>query len=850
MGSPQQPLPIDGSLAAIVKAAAVPGATVLLQAPPGAGKTTRVPLSLLASLGQQGTVVMLEPRRLAASAAARRLAQELGEPVGQRVGYAVRHESRRSAATRLEVLTAGLFLRRLQADPALAGVTAVILDEFHERRADSDLALTLLREARSVLCPALRLVVMSATLDLEPLAASLPGAVVIHSPGRSHPVAVSHLPARPGEPLEQHVLRALETAWRPDSATTALVFLPGLAEIRACQRRIEASSWGEGVDCRPLHGQLSLDAQSRAIAPSHGPVGKVVLATAIAESSLTIAGVRLVIDSGLSRVSRYDPARGMDGLVTVPASQASAAQRAGRAGRLGPGACLRLWSPAEQLRRPPFDTPELLRTDPLPLALQLAEWGAGLGEGLPWLSAPPRAALLDARLLLQQLGALDGDGRINGHGRRMAALGLHPRLAHMLLSSRPGSERALALDLAVLLSERDPLERERAGSDLSARLDWLRNPGGGRRSHTHRQLRTQLQRQLVAVEPRTLSSSGSGATSEANAASLAEWVAMAYPERVALARGQGDGRFLMRNGRGARVHPRDPLATAPALAIASADGQGVEARVELAAALDPHWLRQRAIGEGETHTSLSWEDGSGRVRAQRQRRLGALVIESQPWLEAPAEAVRAVLIEGLRLRGLEALPWTAASRQLQRRLTLAHGLLGSPWPDRRPQTLLASLEDWLGPHLAGHRSLEEVQRLDLIEALWGDLGWNHRQELEALLPATVTVPSGRAVAIDYGDGEAVVAVKLQEMFGCAATPRLLHGSLPLTVHLLSPAGRPLAITQDLEAFWRGAYREVRREMRGRYPRHPWPEDPSSALPTARTKRQLEDGQRPQESSKR
>ncbi|MFM9109510.1 MAG: ATP-dependent helicase HrpB, partial [Prochlorococcaceae cyanobacterium] len=630
MGSPQQPLPIDGSLAAIVKAAAVPGATVLLQAPPGAGKTTRVPLSLLASLGQQGTVVMLEPRRLAASAAARRLAQELGEPVGQRVGYAVRHESRRSAATRLEVLTAGLFLRRLQADPALVGVTAVILDDFHERRADSDLALTLLREARSVLCPALRLVVMSATLDLEPLAASLPGAVVIHSPGRSHPVAVSHLPARPGEPLEQHVLRALETAWRPDSATTALVFLPGLAEIRACQRRIEASSWGEGVDCRPLHGQLSLDAQSRAIAPSHGPVGKVVLATAIAESSLTIAGVRLVIDSGLSRVSRYDPARGMDGLVTVPASQASAEQRRGRAGRLGPGRCVRLWSAAEQERRPPFTPPEILETDPLPLALRLVAWGAGQGEGLAWLDPPPAAPLARAHHLLHQVGAVDGTGRLNDPGRRMAQLGLHPRLAHMLLRAESEGWLSLGAALAALLSERDPLAGTGAGCDILRRLDWLSAPpashpgeGGDHAHRTLRRLWRELEEEVAGVVGRVAARSPT--LDDPGGRITARLVGWAYPERIALSRGQGDGRFLLLSGRGAAVPPRDPLAAAAVLAIATVDGAGKEARVLLAARLDRQDLERLAAPSLEVRQEVRWDPRTERVRCEELRCLGPLV---------------------------------------------------------------------------------------------------------------------------------------------------------------------------------------------------------------------------------
>ncbi|MEB3349910.1 MAG: ATP-dependent helicase HrpB [Cyanobacteriota bacterium] len=843
-------LPIEAQLPAIAAATAPPGATLLLQAPPGAGKTTRVPLQLLEHLGGSGKVLLLEPRRLAATAAARRLAQAIGEPVGQRVGYAVRLDVRRSSATRLEVLTAGLFLRRLQADPALEGVAAVILDEFHERRADSDLALTLLREARQQLNPALRLVVMSATLDLTPLAESMDGAVVLRSEGRAHPVHIDHQPPRLDEPLARQVVRALESRWLPERqpGDTVLVFLPGLREIQACQRAIEACGWARAMDCRPLHGQLSLEAQGRAIAPAGSAEGKVVLATAIAESSLTIAGVRLVIDSGLRRVSRYDPRRGLEGLVTQPASQASADQRAGRAGRLGPGRCLRLWSPAEQQRRPAFDTPELLQADPLPLALQLAEWGAGLGEDLPWITPPPAAALREARTLLQQLQALDGRGHITAHGRRMAELGLHPRLAHMLLSAQTNGQMDVAVDLAVLLSERDPLDWAAVGCDVGHRLDWLRQRGGVADRHGQRhqleRLATQLRRQLEAgARPAIAMAADKGVD-------LGALIALAYPERIALARSQGGGRFLMRNGRGARLPADDPLASSPALVIAAADDQGAEARVLLAARLDPSWLQDLAEREGSWSVQVHWDDTSGRVRSQRQRQLGALVLNQEPWADPPQELVEAALLEGIRERGLQALPWSHTSRQLQHRLALAHRHLGSPWPDRRDDRLLAELEHWLGPHLLGCRSLQDLQHLDLEQALWHALGWEQRRRLDQLLPPQLPIPSGRSAPLRYNGEGVVLAVKLQELFGWKQTPQLLDGALPVTLHLLSPGGRPLAITSDLAGFWHGAYGEVRREMRGRYPRHPWPEDPATATATALTNRQLRSGDRSTEGGSR
>ena len=848
-------LPIDDQLEAIRRALA-PGATVVLQAPPGAGKTTRVPLELLKAFGDQGRILLIEPRRLATRAAAERLAAGLGEAVGEQVGYSVRLERRSSSRTRLEVLTGGLFLRRLQADPALEGVACVIFDEFHERGAEADLALALVRQARTLLRPELRIMVMSATLDLAPLAAGLDGATVITSPGRSFPVAVEHQRPRERERLEQQVVRALENHWLEERgpAETVLVFLPGQREIADAQRAIEATAWGQQVACTPLHGQLSLAHQAQAIAPAPTAGGKVVLATSIAESSLTIAGVTLVIDAGLSRRNRFDPATGLDRLVTLPASLASAEQRRGRAGRLGPGRCLRLWAPGEEQRRPGFDPPELLVCDPLPIVLQLAEWGDALGEDLPWIDPPPRTAVQEARELLEQLGALDGGGRITPAGRTMAGLGLSPRLAHLLLRAQACGSLELGCELAVLLSERDPLNPRDAGSDLLCRLDWLRArasepadrlaPGRSSQRREMQKLQAELKRQVLASSRRdgatnaqtTASKPRSAASEEAMAARLLGW---AYPERIALSRGRGDGRFLMRGGRGAVLHPDDPLADAEALAIAIADGEGAEARVRLAVRLERADLEELAAAQGQDSLEARWDPQAERVRCERSLRLGALVLARTPWPEARGEEVQAAMAEGLRQLGLAALPWCPRSRSLQQRLGLAHRWLGPPWPDRRLERLEDDPAAWLGERLAGLRSRQDLRQLDLIEALWGELDWAERQQLERWFPETIAVPSGRRVALDYVGEEPVLAVKLQEMFGATVSPTLLDGRLPVTVQLLSPAGRPAALTRDLAGFWSSGYAEVRRELRGRYPKHPWPEDPRQAVATALTKARLE-----------
>jgi ATP-dependent helicase HrpB len=723
-------------------------------------------------------------------------------------------------------------------------VVAVIFDEFHERRTDADLALALLREARALLNPQLRLLVMSATLNLEPLSQQLPEAVVLSSEGRSHPVELHHQPPREREPLDRQVVRALESHWLQDEseAGTALVFLPGQREIQQALRAIEATGWGQRAELHALHGGLSLAAQSRAIGASQRLGGKVVLTTSIAESSLTIEGVRLVVDSGLSRRSRFDPRTGMDGLITLPASLASAEQRRGRAGRLGPGRCVRLWSAAEQRQRPAYDLPELLEADPVPLVLQLARWGAGLGETLPWLDPPPQAALRQGLEVLTQLGAVDRQGILTAHGRAMAQLGLHPRLAHMLLEGQRLGRTQLACELATLLNERDPLAGQGAGTDLMARLDWLRQDGPDPRRGTIRQLCRQLHQQLQSnrgpggaeASATTLPSAIVSCLAEAETAALL--LSCAYPERIALARLEGQGRFLMRSGRGAQLPAHDPLAGQSVLAVAAVDDSGSDVRILQALPLNRRILEALQAEQGCQLPQVNWQPAERRVRAVIERRLGALVLERRPWDDPPEAAVLAALLEGIRSLGLEVLPWSRDSRELQYRLTLAHTRRGEPWPDRSEPALERDLEQWLGDQLLGLRALDELRQLDLKEGLWSGLPWEQRQELERLLPSQIILPTGRWARLEYGSGEPVLAVKLQELFGLSEGPSVLEGELPVSLHLLSPARRPVQITKDLGGFWRGSYAQVRRELRGRYPRHPWPEDPAQAVPTAATSR--------------
>lgn len=825
-------LPVDAVLPELRRALRDAHAAVLV-AEPGAGKTTRVPLALLDEPWcADGRILMLEPRRLAARAAARYMAAQRGESVGASVGFRVRGESRVSAATRVEVVTEGILTRMLMDDPALPGYACVILDEFHERSLHADLGLALLLDARAALRPDFRLLVMSATIDAGAVARLLDDAPVIESAGRAFPVETRHLVLDEGARLERGVAGAVMRVLREETGSL-LVFLPGVGEIRRVAELL-APQLGADVRLAPLYGELSGGEQDAAIAPAPPGQRKVVLATSIAETSLTIEGVRVVVDSGLTRRPRFDPVSGMARLETVRVSRAAADQRRGRAGRLAPGICYRLWSAGEDARLAPFAPAEIQDADLAPLALTLAAWGSR-PEQLRWLDAPRTAPWAQATDLLRALGALDVEGRITAHGRALERLPLHPRLAHMVVRGSELGHGALACELAALLEERDVV-RSRPGEgdvDLRARVAALRDRRDGRwrlaggevdagRLRTVREVARDLKRQNRVTD------------GDDDIEVTGRLVALAYPERVARRREGVDARFLMVNGRGARfLHP-DPLAREALLALAHLDGEAAEARVFLAAPLGLADLEQDAADRIQREVECHWDDGAGAVVAREVRRLGALVLAERPH-RVDVDQMQAALLTGIRMRGLGVLPWTPALRTWQARVGLLRRVLGEPWPAVDDASLLASLEDWLAPWLAGQSRLSHLADLPLREALESLLTHDLRRRLDVLAPTHIEVPSGSRVALDYSSDPPVLAVKLQEMFGASDTPRIADGRVAVVLHLLSPARRPVQITQDLAGFWRGSYHAVRKDLRGRYPRHPWPEDPLSALPTKRAK---------------
>ena len=861
MPRPLPTLPIDTALPELLRALR-DGTAAVLQAPPGAGKTTRVPLALLGEPWLAGRrVVVLEPRRLAARAGASYMARLLDEPVGGTVGYRTRLDTRVSAGTRIEVVTEGVLTRMLQADPALEGVGAVLFDEFHERSLNADLGLALTLEARAVLRDDLRLLVMSATLDAAPVAALLGAgstagagaAPIVTAQGRSWPVETHHLRQRREGPVEAAVVRATLAALQrgDDVARDVLVFLPGAAEIHRVEARLAALELPRGTHVYPLYGNLPQDTQDRAIAPSPGGERKVVLATAIAETSLTIEGVGAVVDSGLMRVPRFDARTGMTRLETATVTRASADQRRGRAGRLGPGVCYRLWTVAEEAALLPRGTPEILEADLAPLALELAAWGADDPARLRWLDPPPPAAFAQARELLAELSALDAGGAITAHGRRMAAAGLHPRLAHMLLEAARLELGALGAELAALLSERDILRGgagagggERADADVRLRLEALRAAARGaapaslggqpvdraaakRAAEEARRWRRAFQ----IPEPRP-----GMRGEELHAAGLL--LALAYPDRIAQRRAGQHGRFLLRNGRGATLDAGQPLAAESWIVAAELDGGGSgsgDSRIFLAAPLDPAELERHFVDALVEETAVAWDDAAGAVRARRRRRLGALVLREAPVTPEPAAVVEALLGE-VRRRGVGRLPWGKEATRLRQRLAFLHHLEPARWPDTADAALAATLDAWLAPWLQGARSWADVERLDLRAALEALVPRARRRALDELAPTHVQVPSGSHVPIDFGDPDApVLAVRLQELFGLAQTPRIGGGRVPLTLHLLSPAQRPVQVTRDLASFWREAYFDVRKALRGRYPKHAWPDDPATAQPTRRAR---------------
>lgn len=833
-------LPIDVVLPTLLAALREHTAAVL-QAPPGAGKTTRVPLALLGEpwLGG-GKVVVLEPRRLAARAAARFMAASLGERVGETVGYRVRMDTRVGPRTRIEVVTEGVLARMLQSDPALEGVGAVVFDEFHERSLHADLGLALALQSRAVLRDDLRIVVMSATLDGLAVAALLGDAPVVTSEGRAFPVETHYLARRPegriAPAVAAEVRRALDAA-----GGDVLVFLPGAGEIRQVEEALRDGGVGPGTDVYPLHGSLPPEVQDRAIAPSPPGRRKVVLSTSIAETSLTIEGVRVVVDSGLARVPRFSPRTGMTRLETTRVSRASADQRRGRAGRLAPGVCRRLWSEEEQAGLAPHAVPEILEADLAPLALELAEWGVADPAELAWLDAPPAAAFSQARELLRELGAVDAAGTITPHGRRMAALPLHPRLAHMVLRAGELGHGALGCALAALLSERDILRGE-AGTgdaDLRLRVEVLRDAerDGGRTPAFVRGLRVDregVRRALAEARQWRRQLRITDGAVDPEAAGLA--LALAYPDRVAQRRAGGAARYLLRNGRGVALADAQALGESPWLVAADLGDAGRESRVYLAAPVERADVEALFAEQVETEESVKWDAESGGVRALRRERLGAIVLRESTIRDPDPEALTAAVLTGIRRAGLDALPWTEGARRLRERLAFLHRHDPGVWPDVSDEALLARLDEWLAPFLGGGRGAG-LGRVDLAEALLAGLPWDRRAALDELAPAHVAVPSGSRIPVDYGDPAApVLAVRLQEMFGLAETPRVARGAVPLTLHLLSPAHRPVQVTRDLGGFWRGSYFEVRKDLRGRYPKHHWPEDPMAAAPTNRAKR--------------
>ena len=805
-------LPIHEALPSLMAALQVQTRAVLV-APPGAGKTTVTPLALLEQSWVTGKIIVLEPRRLAARAAAARMAATLGEAVGETVGFRVRLQSRISGRTRIEVVTEGVFTRMILDDPGLDGVSAVLFDEFHERSLDADLGLALACDSQSVLREDLRLLVMSATLDGARVAAALGDCPVIESLGRQYPVETRY--AGRGAPLrlEDHMARTVLSALG-ETDGDLLAFLPGQGEILRTRDRLLERLRDPAVDIEPLYGALDPSAQDRAIAPA--PVGrrKVVLATSIAESSLTIQGVRVVIDCGLARVPRYDPARGLTRLETVRVSRASADQRQGRAGRTAPGVCYRLWDEAETRALPAYARPEILETDLSRLALDLAQWGAKDAAALVFLDPPPAAALREARGLLAQLGALDEQGDLTAHGKAMTSLPLAPRLAHMVLKGAGRGAGARAAGLAVLLGEQG---LGGASTDLTDRMSrWMRDSGP----------RAKDARALAARWAR-------GAASPAGDINDGLLLAEAFPERIAKARGAA-GEYQLANGRGAYLDAGDGLARETWLAVAELGGGETRDRILSAARLDEADLLEGFASRIQTVDELETDD-AGRIRAHRIRRLGRIVIDRRR-IENPDPAlIAAALLDRVRDQGLSMLPWGEASERLRARVAFL-AQLGGDWPDLSDAALIKGLDDWLAPVLAGKTSLATIKSGDLHAALRDLIAWDAQARLEVQAPEAWTAPTGTRATIDYAaDGGPRIEIRVQELFGLNTHPKVGGDRIPLTLALLSPARRPIQTTKDLPGFWRGSWADVRKDMRGRYPRHPWPEDPASASPTTRVK---------------
>lgn len=817
----------------------------VVKASPGAGKTTRIPLRLLDTPWREGgRIIILEPRRLAARAAARRMAQMLDEPVGKTVGYRVQLDNRTGPDTLIEVVTEGILTRRLQRDPSLEGVAAVIFDEFHERSLQADLGLALCLDCQAGLRENLRIVVMSATLDMRPVAELMGSAPVIESAGRAFPVETFYLGKPPFDRFRDTLCPAVSAAVEKalaDETGSILVFLPGEGEIRRVAALLNGTSLPGEVDVLPLYGALPQNQQDKAISPPPAGRRKVVLATAIAETSLTIEGIRLVIDAGQSRSPRFDPRSGMTRLFTEPVSLASADQRRGRAGRTEPGICYRLWDKTGEGAFRPFSQPEILDADLAPLALDLANWGVHDSDALKWLTPPPKAALEQGRDLLRLLQAIGDQGRITTHGREMARLPMHPRLAHMVIEGAKSGWADIACNVAALLTDRDIAQRDGRGPlavDLTLRVSALSG------EHTSLPVNRDAVRRTraLAKQWRTRAPENTRhhrALDLSPDEQIGALVALAYPDRIAERRPGGEARYRLSNGKGAVLPAEDALRDAPYLAIASVGGEARDARIRLAtpvsAATIEHMF-ENEIQEGETAV---WDRQTRSVIARRQKRLNALVLYDAPARNIPDDQIATALVAGIRDTGLECLPWSREATDWRWRVQCFHQATGAG-PDFSDNALLETLEEWLLPYLAGMRRMEHLKSLDMQAILKARLDWSSLQTMDKQVPSHFTVPSGSSIRIDYTDPAApVLPVKLQEMFGSTETPSIIDGRLALSIHLLSPAGRPLQITRDLQAFWRNAYPQVKGEMKGRYPKHPWPDDPLTVAPTRHTKSRMD-----------
>lgn len=829
-----KPLPID-SVLPMIKVALTTQNCAVLEAPPGAGKTTRVPLALLETPWLKGhKILMLEPRRLAARAAAYRMADQLGEKAGDTVGYRMRQDTLVGKRTRIEVVTEGILTRMLLDDPSLEGFGLVIFDEFHERSLSADLGLALCRQVQSLFRPDLRLLIMSATLDADVLAAYLGQAPVVRSEGKMYPVETKYLghPIR-GAFIEPIVAAAIQQALK-ETQGDLLVFLPGAAEIKRTAERL-AGVLPDTVNVYPLFGNLTREDQDRALARAAIGTRKVVLATSIAETSLTIDGVRVVVDSGQMRVPRFDPRTGMTRLETVPVTKDAADQRRGRAGRQAPGICYRLWSENEQHHLHAARSPEILDADLAPLALTLAVWGVAGPAELSWVDPPPDKAYDAAHTLLLDLEAMDATGRLTEAGKQMADLPTHPRLAHMLLEANAIGHGALAADLAALLEERDILTRPSApaSADLRLRLELMANSQSGnhtRRSWHHHQVKQGGFKRVrrTAGMWRKYLRLPSDAASEPGVAG--QVLALAYPDRIAQYTGT-TGRFRLRDGRLASLDVNDPLAETPFLVVANLGGRADGARIFLAAPITITEIEDLFDDEIVWSEAIDWDRAGECVRSRMVQKLDVLILAEKPLRDVTQDSLNNVLLGEAANRGLHVLNWTKEATHLRNRLRFMHHLDPS-WPDVSDEALVANLLEWVGPFVFNARRLEELKRIDLQPALVSLLTWEEQRDLDMMAPERIEVPSGSSITLDYTDpSQPVLAVRLQEVFGLTETPRIANGKVPLTMHLLSPAQRPVQVTRDLASFWRDTYFEVRKDMRGRYPKHYWPEDPMEAQAT-------------------